>query len=188
MFRNGFYKVICLCLTLVMLVCIVSCNDSENATPTETNQTEIQEYGNETGDMCLPSDLETFDGKTFNIEQTRGKVTVINFWGEWCPWCLYELPEFDRVASEYSDDVTVAAIHSVSGLADGLDYAAKNYPDTKMIFIKDAIKGGFTYYDILGGNGSYPRTIVLDREGKIVFSQYGAMSYDALVEVIKNHI
>ncbi len=187
MLKNTIVKILCLSLVTILISSFVACGETDEK-PSEASSQEVGTYGNQVGDLCFASDLETFDGGTVNITETRGKVTVINFWGEWCPWCLYELPDFDRVAADYENDVSMVAVHSVSGLEDGLDYAAENYPDTKMIFAKDENRGGYTYYSLLGGTGSYPRTIVLDRDGKIVFSQYGAMSYDALVSVIEEYI
>ena len=194
--KNIFVKIICtaVAVTLVTatLLCFTSCEDNGDGGNTEAQTASpdgsVATYGNQVGNLCFTAELETFDGGSISIEDTRGKVTVINFWGEWCPWCLYELPDFNKVASEYADSVSIIAIHSLSGIEDGLKYAADNYAGTKMIFAKDALRDAYTYYDVLGGTGNYPRTIILDRDGVIVFSHYGAMSYDALVGVIKEYI
>jgi thiol-disulfide isomerase/thioredoxin len=41
------------------------------------------------------------NGGTFNLNQDDGKVTVINFWGSWCPPCRVETPQFALVSDAY---------------------------------------------------------------------------------------
>ena len=110
-------------------------------------------------------------GETFNPAKNSGKVTVINFWGVWCPGCLKELPYFNEVATEYKDRVTVLAIHTELLSDREADYISKNYPDSDIVFGRDdadAEAGADKYYTMLGGTGAYPMTLVLDENGVIV--------------------
>ncbi|MBO5712563.1 MAG: 4Fe-4S binding protein, partial [Acholeplasmatales bacterium] len=68
--------------------------------------------GNNVGDICINKDINLVgsDDK-FSVLDNRGKITVINFWYTSCTPCVKELPHFDKLAKEYSDDVTVIAIH-----------------------------------------------------------------------------
>ena len=136
------------------------------------------EYGNQIGDYAPPTDLISYGGETVNITQTRGKVTVINFWGTWCYYCLVEMPHFDRVASEYEDSVTIIAVHS-SGDDEGKAYVDENFPDTKIIFTNDPSDND-EYYTALGGTIYYPMTVILDKEGKIAYTHVGTMEYEVL--------
>ena len=154
--------------------------DKPTEAPTEP-PVEI-EYGSKVGDHARPMDLVSYSGETVNIKQTRGKVTVINFWGTWCPYCLYELPDFDRVASEYQDSVSIIAIHS-SGDTEGEKYVSQNYPDTKIMFVNDPTDHD-VYYAELGGVGYFPMTVILDENGVIAYTHVGAMSYAALTAKI----
>ena len=150
--------------------------ESSTETPTEPPAQII--YGNKVGDVCYEADLISYSGESLSIADTRGKVTVINFWGTWCPYCVYELPAFDRIASEYPDIVSIIAIHS-SGDDEGKDFVDENYPDTKIIFANDPTDSD-AYYLRLGGVGYYPMTYILDENGVIAYIQTGAMSYDTL--------
>ncbi len=152
--------------------------------PTETpTQTPVEiEYGSQVGDYARPMDLVSYGGETVNIAQTRGKVTVINFWGTWCPYCLYELPDFDRVASEYEDSVSIIAIHS-SGDSEGEAYVQQNFPDTKIMFVNDPTDRD-VYYTELGGTIYFPMTVILDENGVIAYTHVGAMSYEVLTAKI----
>jgi thiol-disulfide isomerase/thioredoxin len=38
-----------------------------------------------------------FNGKPAHLSDLRGKVVVLNFWGTWCPPCVEETPELNRL-------------------------------------------------------------------------------------------
>ena len=119
-----------------------------------------------------------------------GKVTVINFWGTWCPPCVAELPEFDEVASEYGDQITMIAIHSVNGFAENaVSHISENFKDSQIIFAKDINhgQGNASFdecYETFGGKGYYPHTIVLTKDGVIVYSESGGLYGEDLAILI----
>jgi thiol-disulfide isomerase/thioredoxin len=39
-------------------------------------------------------------GDAFTLEDLRGRVVVLNFWAEWCPSCVKEMPLLAEVAEE----------------------------------------------------------------------------------------
>ena len=139
--------------------------------------------GSEIGNKCPTYSLDLVDGSgKVNINDYAGKVVIINFWGTWCGPCKTELPDFDRIASEYIDGVVVLAIHSVAGKSNAPTYISTNFSDSDMVFAYDTPLTGQVdmYYNLLGGKGSYPRTMILDERGVITFAQEGMMSYEQL--------
>jgi thiol-disulfide isomerase/thioredoxin len=44
------------------------------------------------------------DGQKFWLDQHKGHVVLINFWATWCPPCLKEMPELDRLYREHHTD------------------------------------------------------------------------------------
>jgi len=131
-------------------------------------------------------DGDGLTGETINPAATR-QVTLLNFWGTWCTPCVNELPYFDRIATEYADSVTVIAAHGM-GTATAPAYIAEHYPDTNIIFANDytpeggAIENG--YYTTLGGRGTYPYTLVLDKQGVITEIFYSSVTYEMLKEAV----
>ena len=117
----------------------------------------------------------------------QGKVVVINFWGTWCGPCKAELPYFDRVASEFSDSVTVLTIHtSILGSDTPEEYITENFPDSKMLYVWD--KAGVNtdeYYTMLGGKGTYPMTYILNEDG-VITSIHNQLTYEQLIEAVEN--
>ncbi len=146
--------------------------------------------GNQVGNLCYGMDLELYNAEgTFNVEENRGKVTVINFWGTWCGPCIAELPHFDAVARDYADRVTVVAVHSgfiPQGDQHPTAWIPANHPDTPMLFAQDPGDGiDGTYYPLLGGAGVYPTTIIVDGNGVITCVHLNSISHAELVAEVE---
>lgn len=141
------------------------------------------ERGNTEGLLCFDTDLPVVtaagDTGAVIVPTQTGNITIMNFWGTWCTPCVAELPYFDRIASEYPEDVTVIAIHSALAKETAPEYIGKYYPDTRMVFSWDTGATG-DYYAVLGGRGTYPYTLVLDENGIIVKVFYSSVTYEDL--------
>ena len=124
----------------------------------------------------------------FDIKDTRGKITIINFWGTWCPYCLEELPDFKRIAER--EDVNVIAVHSTSvGSVTAENYIKENIGSSNITFLFDTRAEGKTiddYYSSLGGSGSYPYTVILNADGVITGILRGKTNYISLSNEIAN--
>ena len=182
---------------IALLVCVSLFGCGEDApvqvpdSGQSVNQTTESQMprGNKVGDLCYSFDVplvnaEGDTGETLDPSAT-GMITVINFWGTWCGPCVAELPHFEEFATNYADRVTVLAIHSTGDSNRVPDFIAENYPEASIAFARDPgndYNGEF--YTMMGGNGSYPFTIVLDAGGVIRYSQIGSMNYEELVSVI----
>lgn len=153
--------------------------------------------GNEVGDLCPSFEAEVFDeggslSTTIDPTKNFGKLTVINFWGTWCGPCKIELPDFDRVASKYRDQVTIFAVHSSNNFKEASEYVLDNFVSSDIIFLKDVIinpndqYSDDMFYKLLGGANYYPYTVILDENGVIRATHVGMLSYDQLVEMLEN--
>ena len=151
-------------------------------------------YGTEIGDMCYGAELPivTPDGvsdKTINPAST-GKITIINFWGTWCTPCVNELPYFERIASEYKDEITVVAVHSSASKETAADYIKEHYPDSNLVFANDIPDENDTfngkYYLNLGGSGAYPYTVIIDENGIIQEIFVKALHYEDLKQAVES--
>jgi thiol-disulfide isomerase/thioredoxin len=146
--------------------------------------------GFEVGDACNAMDLAVYNGtdgqESFNVQDQLGKVTVINFWGTWCGPCIAELPHFDQVATDYVGRVTVVAVHSDYKGETAADWIAENYPETSILFAQDVGDGGNgAYYTALGGEGDFPMTIIVNKDGVITFACRGSITHDELVAAVE---
>ncbi len=181
-------------LIFIMSICVLlSCDNTEEPSgdgglngPGGTQEQVKQ--GTEIGEICPTMPLELIGNEgTVDPKDYRGKVVVLNFWGTWCPPCKNELPHFDRVASEYKDEVVIITIHSVNGQGNAEQYVSDNFPTSDMIFAKDSplMQGVDVYYSLSGGEGYYPRTVILDKDGIITYADEMALSYEQLKSLVE---
>ncbi len=150
------------------------------------------EVGNQVGDACPSYSIPLFDenglsGESFDAANNQGNVTVINFWGTWCPGCIKELPYFDKVASDYSGRVTVIAIHTDLVFDTAADYVNEHFKDSKMLFGKDT-PSSYTdeYYTMLGGTDTYPMTLIVNSEGVITATIPHELTEEELRELVED--
>ena len=55
--------------------------------------------------------LKDLDGKPFTLADTKGKVTILDFWATWCPPCRAGLPILDKIAKDRPNDVKIYAVN-----------------------------------------------------------------------------
>ena len=151
---------------------------------TECPDFTLQRYGeNDAGSFKLLDDK-------FTLSEQRGSVVVINFWATWCGPCVAELPYFNQVATEFPE-AKIVAIHGSS--TEDVARFILRATDTKeswrkynITFLQDEIDGEVCKtFQALGGNASWPMTLIVDREGKITFTRQGSLSYDKLKEELQ---
>ena len=163
---------------------------SKNGMIDDTEYFEIINYtllglivGNEVGNICINKDINLIgSNETFSVAKNRGKITVINFWFTTCTPCVHELPFFDKVYKEYSDEISVIAIHEANGY--------QNNPDNVRNFVETQFEGfsimfGYDdpnnpYYTLLGGLKAWPVTVIVDSDGIISKVNHGDMTEEQL--------
>lgn len=194
-------RIVALVLALIMIGSLVYFNfiydDGSDDIPPDGGSGDIGDEdvddgvptGNKIGERCPTYDLELVDGSgTVNIKNFKGKIVIINFWGTWCAPCKQELPDFDRIATEYDGEIVVLTVHTVSYKKDAPTYVQEHFPDSKMIFAYDAplTNSIDMYFTLLGGKASYPRTLIIDEDGIIQLTKDGPLNHSQLVDTIES--
>lgn len=154
--------------------------------------------GNQVGNLCYPYPMDVFDENGMTGEKidpvATGKITIINFWGTWCPSCIAELPYFNQIATEYKDSVSVVAIHTARDFDTAAEYVNENYKDSDIIFAKDNYidpedkYSDEVFFTALGGADAYPITIILDENGVIIATLLRAVSYNELKGIVTGQL
>ncbi|HIC26653.1 MAG TPA: TlpA family protein disulfide reductase [Gammaproteobacteria bacterium] len=58
---------------------------------------------------CSKPDYEIFNGSSGYLEDLQGKWLIVNYWADWCPPCIKEMPELSSFYSNNHEQVNVFA-------------------------------------------------------------------------------
>ena len=121
------------------------------------------------------------DGSEFHLADTRGKVVFINLWATWCGPCVAELPLFDALYRDHGDDIAMLAIHSPDVTEDVPAFLEK-----RGLSIPFAVDGeDRALFTLVNGTPTLPQTIVLDREGKVLYNRVGSATTELLEDLYR---
>ena len=112
------------------------------------------------------------DDTEHDISEYFGNVILVNIWATWCPPCLKEMPDLNRLQKVYADEgLTVIALSDESRET-VLDYA-KQYPF-------DFVSGYVDVVEWVSGDlgSARPVTFLIDKKGIIQEYFTGAYNYD----------
>jgi thiol-disulfide isomerase/thioredoxin len=110
--------------------------------------------------------LRDLDGREVHLSELRGKPVLLDFWATWCGYCREALPSVELMHRSLKDRL------AVFGVDDEAPEVAREYLQ----------KFGYTLPSLVDPNdrvvnmfhlGGWPTTILIDREGKIVFYEVG---------------
>jgi thiol-disulfide isomerase/thioredoxin len=122
-----------------------------------------------------PLTLLDLEGKRHSLEEYRGKVVVVNFFGTWCPPCLQEMPSLLLLAEALKDQpFTVLAVD----VGDSAARLRQVFGEQKPAFTILLDSGGTTARS--WGALAFPTTFVLDTESQIRYSAEGPLAWDDL--------
>lgn len=128
----------------------------------------------------------------------QGKVTLINFWGPWCPPCLMELPGLVRLSRDLTKEganfqfVAVSCSRDPVGGRENLQELAGDSAD---ILKKINVIGLPVYADAAGASRTelnsvapfraYPTTLLIDRNGVVARVWEGAFDMDVFRDAVE---
>jgi thiol-disulfide isomerase/thioredoxin len=134
--------------------------------------------GPDPGDDFWSQRFERPEGGQLELASFRGQVVVLNFWATWCPPCIKEMPDLDRLhrARNASGVVVVGlAVDSPTPVRQFLARQPVSFP------IGLAGLGGTELSRRLGNaNGALPFTVVFDRQGRPRQRKLGQTEYAEL--------
>ena len=175
---------------ICMIALFASCSGAQvsNEKPSEPDETPAESTPNgesEPANAETPSDeptpeeeevkgrrapnftVELMSGETFKLSEHKDEVVLLNFWATWCPPCVGELPDIERLYEEHIDGLVILAV---------------NYAEQKGTVKSFVRANGYNFdvgYDVKGEiSAKYPTdgipyTLIIYK-GKIVDSFLGA--------------
>jgi peroxiredoxin len=128
-------------------------------------------------------EVKDLQGKTFKLEDLKGKVVVLNFWFVECKPCVSEMPELNELVRDFQKEEVVFIALGLNK-ADQMKKFLKKTPFDYHV-VPDAMEVA-TQFRIDG----YPTSVVIDQNGLIRFISLGVgpQNKEKLAEAIRSMI
>lgn len=128
--------------------------------------------------------LPDLEDKTVKLADFKGKVTIVDVWGTWCPPCREEIPHFVALKDKYA----------AKGLAIvGINYERGDQAKWKAMIGQFAKENKMNYPCVIGDEKTqdsipeftgFPTTLFIDRGGKVRFKMTGSAPYGVLEAIV----
>ena len=117
--------------------------------------------------------LVSLDGERVSLSDFQGKTIFLNFWATWCPPCIAEMPNIQKLYDDLSDEEDIVFI--LLSLDEQMETAQK-FLDRKeftmpVYFLAGSRPGVYNSTVV-------PTTYVISPEGKIVLEKRGMAKYN----------
>ena len=128
---------------------------------------------------CSQPDLLTSENKKVFLDDLRGKWILINYWADWCPPCIKEIPELNKLNSQFGDQVSVFLFN--------FDRLEGDELRKQLLKIKAEIPSLISdpqliyNYDV---PDALPVTFVIDKEGKLSMTLKGPQTLEEIKEAL----
>lgn len=111
--------------------------------------------------------LTTFEGDEVVLSELGGRPLLLNFWAEWCPPCVAELPMLQEAYEQYGEDVQFLTVNLEKGRMD---------PGAFLEQRGISIPGGLADNEVglQYGISGIPATFFISSEGNVLGMKTGA--------------
>jgi peroxiredoxin/outer membrane lipoprotein-sorting protein len=122
-------------------------------------------------DFTLPDTT----GKQVSLSALRGKVVLLDFWASWCGPCRQAMPEIEKLQSDFGDQgLVVLGLNSGESAEHVTQFAKQQgYTITLLVGAEPDTTGKYFL-------SAYPTTLLVDRQGHIVYRSEGNQGLDQL--------
>lgn len=130
--------------------------------------------------------LTTSEGEYISLDDLRGKVVLLDFWGTWCPPCVSSVPDLRDLHKRYAKESSFVMISISNDGVEGVwrDFIAKNQMNWPQSLDRERkVLRAFEIHE-------FPTYILMDREGIVRYRSYGTSSakMDILDDTIRKQI
>lgn len=166
-------------------VVLTGCQSQEAAVPgngpnAQTSIDSTKMRGAAEGHPAPEAPLTLLDGSTKNVSDFQGNVTILSFWATWCPYCIKEMPDLQKIKENYPDTNVVLVncgedAATVNGFVEQQGY--------DFIWTLDEGFDAQRAYPMSG----IPYTVVIDAQGTVskIFAGSGPDMYSKFEEAVK---
>jgi thiol-disulfide isomerase/thioredoxin len=127
----------------------------------------------------------TLQGTPWKIADARGKVLVLNVWGQWCGPCVAEMPHLQTVWAQLSSAGKPVEFMGVN-YRDGVQTAEAFLRANKITYPSLQDDGGATLLALRGKANTTPTTLILDGQGRIAARVSGPVTAATLSGLVND--
>jgi peroxiredoxin len=133
--------------------------------------------------MAAPNfSVRTLEGKPVSLADLKGKIVVLTFWFIGCPACLNMEPKLNSFKAKFAGNENVVFIAMTPDPAANVKkYLAKERFDYIHVTDAEATLDSFVF-------GVYPKNIVIDKNGKIVYWRSTVNAWDKFESVVRGEL
>ncbi len=109
--------------------------------------------------------VQTLGGETFTNTSLSGRVTLLQFWATWCPYCRRDQPAVDNIERIFADKGLIVLAVDVNEPETTVRKYLESNPRSCRIVLNDGASlaarfgaHGFPYYVLIDGNGNIAGT------------------------------
>lgn len=115
--------------------------------------------------------LKDLSGVSQDLKTYIGRFAVVNFWATWCVPCKEEMPDLTAIQNDYAP----LGIQVIGATADAEKDKAKVLKFVREVKVNFPIWLGLTnpQMESFGVGKALPATVIVNREGKIVWRKIG---------------
>ncbi|MBK6722743.1 MAG: TlpA family protein disulfide reductase [Acidobacteria bacterium] len=126
--------------------------------------------------------VTTVDGKAVSLDSLKGKVVVLNFWFIACAYCRALQPKLNSFKAKFGDDENLVFLAiSPDTTAELKKYLAKERFDYLQVGDAEPLLAKFQFT-------GYPKNIVLNKQGEIVYWRSTLHAWDKFESVVRAEI
>ena len=138
------------------------------------------------GKLVTDFSATDLDGNPISLQQYRGKVVLLDFWGVWCGFCIDEMPNLKRLHDTYKDQ----GFDIIGVSLDDKEPALRDYIKENDIQWRQIYSGKRWEEDPLAQQfkiTGVPSQWLIDRDGKLITHKARAEKLEQLVvEALKD--
>jgi thiol-disulfide isomerase/thioredoxin len=112
--------------------------------------------------------LKDLDGKDLNLDASKGKVVLLNFWATWCGPCREEIPGLIALQDRYKDRLQIIGLV----VDDDDEKEIRGVVDAEKINYPIALADGKTRFEY-GGIAALPTVFLINADGRVVQKHVG---------------
>ena len=114
-------------------------------------------------------ELVYLDGGISTLAALQGRPVVLNFFADWCPACVAEMPDFEAVHQQFGDDVRFIGLDR-----SGSDGGARGIIESTGITYDVALDRDGSIFQAFGGL-AMPTTVFIAADGSVVGQHNGVI-------------